>query len=449
MIQQLNRTLIATLLFLSIGMSSAYAIPSFARQTGFECTQCHTIFPELTSTGRWFKLNGYTMTNNDKRSPLDNLSGMLQASYTKNADSVNGTTDVIDSTKDKKLSLDQASLFFGGKIIDSLGAFLQITYDGTGLIGNGKTNDIAHHIAADNADIRYVKDFKINDSDLLIGLTLNNNPSMQDIYNTTPTWSFPYSSSANVNSLSSTMVDGGLGQKVAGLGIYAMYDDLLYMEASGYQSNRHGGLLHALSYGAFRNDNTDLHGTAVYTRVALQKTIGDNFFMVGGYAMNSKKDPDITTSNNGQYDEYNDRALDAQYSYTSGSHIVTANITKIWEKQTLNNTFAVGGSGNPKNTLTTDKEKISYYYNQQYGVTIGAFSTCGSEDATLYANSVASSPNGSGKVIELDYLPHQKVKISLQYTAFDKYNGTKSNYDGLGRNAKDNNSLFLSAWMMF
>ena len=162
----LQKIVYATMFFMTLGMTSAYAIPSFARQTGFECTQCHTVFPELTATGRWFKLNGYTMSNNDKMSPVDNLAGMIMVGYTKNADTTTGAAP--DSTKDKKLSLDQASIFYGGKIADNLGAFVQVTFDGTSLIGSGKTNDVAHHIVADNVDFRYVRDFKIGEDTLLI-----------------------------------------------------------------------------------------------------------------------------------------------------------------------------------------------------------------------------------------------------------------------------------------
>src|SRR5208283_451908 len=42
--------------------SSVNALSSFARQTGLSCGTCHYSFPELTPTGREFKLNGYTLT---------------------------------------------------------------------------------------------------------------------------------------------------------------------------------------------------------------------------------------------------------------------------------------------------------------------------------------------------------------------------------------------------
>src|SRR5215831_18257670 len=45
------------------GAPNAYAVPSFARQTGLPCSSCHTTIPELTPFGRLFKLNGYTISS--------------------------------------------------------------------------------------------------------------------------------------------------------------------------------------------------------------------------------------------------------------------------------------------------------------------------------------------------------------------------------------------------
>ena len=60
----LRAALIGTVL-LTCG-ERADAVPSFARQTGFECTNCHLSWPELTSVGRQFKLGGYTLMREPK-----------------------------------------------------------------------------------------------------------------------------------------------------------------------------------------------------------------------------------------------------------------------------------------------------------------------------------------------------------------------------------------------
>ena len=41
---------------------SAYAVPSYSRQTGLPCASCHYAPPELNAFGRKFKLEGYTFS---------------------------------------------------------------------------------------------------------------------------------------------------------------------------------------------------------------------------------------------------------------------------------------------------------------------------------------------------------------------------------------------------
>ena len=93
------------LFLFAISTDRAEAIPSYARQTGMSCTACHTSFPELTSFGRSFKLNGYTMTtvptiqakdDSGKVVKLDLLSSlpvsaMVQSSFTHISKNVEGT----------------------------------------------------------------------------------------------------------------------------------------------------------------------------------------------------------------------------------------------------------------------------------------------------------------------------------------------------------------------
>ena len=50
-------------LLMLCGAGPAWAVPSFARQTGMACAACHTVFPELTHFGRVFKANGYVLDN--------------------------------------------------------------------------------------------------------------------------------------------------------------------------------------------------------------------------------------------------------------------------------------------------------------------------------------------------------------------------------------------------
>ena len=49
----------------------------------------------------------------------------------------------------------------------------------------------------------------------------------------------------------------------------------------------------------------------------------------------------------------------------------------------------------------------------------------------------------------MNYLPWLNTKLQLQYVGYDKFNGGKQNYDGAGRNASDNNTMYLLGWILF
>ena len=58
-------------------------------------------------------------------------------------------------------------------------------------------------------------------------------------------------------------------------------------------------------------------------------------------------------------------------------------------------------------------------------------------------------PDTGGYIAEFDFLPWFNTKFSVQYIAYNKFNGSNDNYDGAGRNASDNNSLYALAWIAF
>jgi hypothetical protein len=163
----------------------------------------------------------------------------------------------------------------------------------------------------------------------------------------------------------------------------------------------------------------------------------------------------VNSSPEGPSDEFVDKGFDGQHQYITDRHRFSAQASWIRESQHWDATFPGGGASNPADHLRTFKIKATYYRDAKYGATLGYFSTSGNSDPSLYATglpitgSAAASPDASGYVTELDWLPKRDVRLGLQYTAYRQFNGASSNYHGLGRNAKDNNTLFLMAWLMF
>lgn len=443
-----TKHLVGGALLVTAFLESAHAVPSFARQTGFDCTVCHTVFPELTQTGREFKLRGYTMSNGEKsKMPLP-LAAMIMVDMTKSSNNTGLQSDNLALTKDGKILIPQVSLFYAGKITDKSGAFIQLTYNGTDL--PDKT-DVAHHIGMDNMDIRYADSVMLADKELVYGVTVNNNPTVSDLWNSTPAWGFPYAGStiANPTAVGGTMVES-LGQQVGGVGVYALWNDLIYAELAAYRSAKPGGIMGVFGWKnqGLKGDAALVQGTTPYARLALQHAYGDNYIMFGGYAMRSTINPMAVTNAGGALDTYSDRAIDAEYQYTNGNNIITATATKIWEKQMLDGSVGQSMADNLNNFLSTTRAKVSYYFEQKYGASLGSFSTVGTADATKYGT-LNASPNSRGEIAEIDYLPTQTIKLALQYTRYDKFDGASKNYDGSGRNASDNNNLYLLGWFMF
>lgn len=405
-------------------------VPSFARQTGLACSACHYQFLTLTPFGRKFKLNGYTMTNQvpiaDKDSatnggklglsPFSLLSAMVTAGITH-------TKDQVPDTQNDVAALPQElSLFLAGRISPKVGLFSQFTYAGP---------DGAFGI--DNVDIRFANKGSLGgDKEIVYGLTLNNSPTVQDLWNTTPVWGFPFiGSEAAPGPAASTLIDGGLGQSVLGLGGYGMFGNLVYAEFSVYRS--------ALQ-GVAAPDNTTgaIKGVAPYWRVALQKDFDNQSVMVGTFGMQTSLFPENSPALSGPQDKYSDIGIDAQFESKVGSGNVVVRGSWIDEQQTLDATFLAGGSANTKNDLKTLRANASYYPKQWLGLSGGYFDTRGSADANLYGG----EPNTTGFIGEVDLNPWENTRVGLQYTGYSKFDGT-------GTNASGNNTLFAFLWMAF
>ena len=64
-------------------------------------------------------------------------------------------------------------------------------------------------------------------------------------------------------------------------------------------------------------------------------------------------------------------------------------------------------------------------------------------------SNLSGSLTTRGATLEGFWTPIQYMRVGLQYAAYNRYNGASKNYDGFGRSASDNNSLFLYAWMAY
>ena len=442
------------ILFLGlVRTESVLAVPSFARQTGMSCNVCHTNWPQLTPFGRTFKIDGYTFSKESSSARwYPPVAAMFQASYTglheNNGILKSGVApfdDAADSAVDEFNVPQQASVFYGGKIVDRAGGFVQLTYDGT-----------ANDIALDNTDIRYARSTLAGRKHFTYGFTMNNNPTVEDPWNSTPAWGFPFASSAVAPTPTAvTIIDGTLAQQVGGLGAYASLANLIYGAFSVY-STTNNGLARPLGAGTQPDMITD--GAVPYWRLALYHNANKHAFELGTYGISADVYPQSPQGlSSGPTNHFTDYAFDGQYQYLGAPHLFTLRATWIHEDQDWDAGFPSGSVSNPSDTLETFRVNAGYSYNFHFGTLggdVGYFSTEGDTDPLLYPadpvdGSGTGSPDSSGFILQANCLLKEKYKFSLQYTIYDKFNGAGDNYDGSGRNASNNNTVYLLAWLMF
>src|SRR5205807_5663110 len=127
--------------------------------------------------------------------------------------------------------------FLAGKATDYLGGFIQWSYDNLATTADGS---LGGHSSLDNTDIRVAGKYSApgaGEPDWIYGVTLNNNPTVQDVWNSTPAFGFPFTTPPNgIGAAAATMLDGQLGQQVAGVGGYVYWNRSVYFELSGYQT---------------------------------------------------------------------------------------------------------------------------------------------------------------------------------------------------------------------
>jgi len=484
MASRLLGLLMLTMLALALMPGRAQAIPTFNRQTGQNCVACHAggQFPELTPYGRLFKLTGYTI--GQRTVPI---SAMAVASMSRVADTSKSDDPAADFQKNGSVVFATASLFLGGKITDNIGGFAQITYDPYATqSADGRFHG---HTNADNIDIRFADRFIGKQHDLIIGLSANNNPSVSDPWNTAAAWMqyVPVPSPT-----SSRFIDGnapypgfGAGGNLGGLSAYAFYNQTIYAEFGGYRSAK--GLFSFMSAGLANADVTRLRGLNPYWRLAYNHEWGAHNLMLGTSGMVARAyDDPLDTSDPASTHHFRDLAIDAQYQYLLDPHSVTAQFVYTSNRHRYPGSQAdqpvefVDAAGNAlPNTSAADtnhllRTKLTYVYQAKYGGSLGFFNLTGSvntaaltagfdpgtgtinPDPEAQAPSTrqvdgnrSGSPATRGWTMEAFWTPMQNVRVGAQYTLYNRFNGSAKNYDGFGRNASDNNSLFIYTWLAY
>jgi hypothetical protein len=443
----------------------AEALPSYARQTGQTCGTCHTDFAGLTPYGRLFKIQGYTAGGGAYRSTLfpssdeatnqkpyaPPISMMAVVGYTNTATPLPPPSTPFNGNNN--IALSSVNFMFGGAITDHVGAFSQMSYNGQPAGGFSGGSPYGHAWTWDNTDVRYADSTRFGGINVTYGITANNNPTVQDPWNTTPAWSFPYVASPFGAGFGPTpLIDGNFAAHVVSAGGYVFINDSLYLEGSAYTSLNPSSQI-TLGTDPFGSGAGQIDGAAPYWRAAYEPHWGNSWFEVGTFGMFAPVHPwtmvnTTTTTTFPQTDKYTDFGFDSQYQYQGSNFWITLRGSYIYEYQKLDASFANAISANPTNVLNEARAYASLAYgnNNRVVLTGQYFTSWGTPDLGLYGG----SPNTKGWIAEIAYMPFVSnfspgwpwfnARIGLQYTAYTEFNGT-----AVGASA--NNSLYLYVWL--
>jgi len=427
---------------------NAHAVPSYSRQTGLACANCHYAPPELNAFGRRFKLEGYTFVTKaeisddkkDHNSALHLLevfpiSLIFDTSFT-------STKSPQPGTQNGNFEFPQAfSFFLAGRWADHVGSFMQVTYDAQ-----------ADHFSWDNTDIRYANsNGHLWGKSLTFGTTLNNNPTVEDLWNSTPAWGFPFTGSDTAPSPSAAaIINGSLAQDVAGVGGYGLWNDHWYLAGTIYRSEHIGSSQPNAGAGAAYN----IRGLAPYWRAAYTTSMKNSELEVGTYGIHMKSTPGAVT---GLMDGYTDWAADFQYDRIVPkwkNDVISFRGSYIRENSSQLATFNAGGAAFASHHLNTVQTNLEYHYGTRLSATVAYFNVTGTTDPLLFAQAAVSgsangSPASNGYILNVSWWPQQNIDLAAQYTGYGKFNGASTNYDGAGRDATGNNSVYLLARFVF
>ena len=448
---------------LLLAASRAQAIPAFAAQTGQPCTACHIggFGPQLTPLGRAFKIGGYTQRGGEGWQSYFPLAAMVQSSFTQTGSAVPPDQVVHHYNDNNNFALDQVSAFLGGGIGEHTGGFVQFTY-----------SNVPNASSLDNTDLRpYTTTVELFGNELRVGTTVNNNPTVQDPYNSTYAWGYPFiSSQLAPTPAASPILASGFNNNSIGYTGYIWYDRSLYLEAGAYATM--SPWLLARTGNDFGVGSSQ--GAMPYIRAAYEWDWNQQALHIGATYMQSNVNPVsdvLQTDGSMGRNHYRDYSIDGGYQWLGdGTHIVTFLGTFTHEDQNLEGTTAAFNEANgttfsPKSNFNAIQLTTSYWYRNTYGISFSWQNTWGPTNPALYTtgvnltNSANGKPDNNAFIIEADWVPFGKedswlrpwanLKLGIQYTIYTMFNGAAKNYDGFGRNASGNNTLFMFAWMAF
>jgi len=176
-----------------------------------------------------------------------------------------------------------------------------------------------------------------------------------------------------------------------------------------------------------------------------------NNFEVGTYGIHVSSTPGAIT---GLEDRYTDAGVDFQYDRTIGKDVFSWRGTYVRENSDLVASLAGGAAAVANHHLNAFNTNAEYHFGNRYSTAFGWFTTTGTADPLLFGpapvtGSANGDPKSRGYTVNFSVWPIQNLDLGIQYTGYTSFNGLATNYDGAGRNASGNNTVYLLARFIF
>jgi len=163
-----------------------------------------------------------------------------------------------------------------------------------------------------------------------------------------------------------------------------------------------------------REDTTQPSGVSPYLRVAWNHDWGAHSLMLGAARMSSRiYDDPLATSDPSTVHRFTDWSVDGQYQYLADAKGLTAQL--VYE-----------------------------HSRHRYPDFLAAQALSVPVDGNLSGN-----PGTRDLTYEVFWTPVPTLRVGAQYTAYRRVDGASRNDDGFGRDARDNDTLFLYLWAAY
>jgi hypothetical protein len=388
------------------------AVPSFARQKNKDCTACHTIWPRLLAAGREFKELGYTEVAADYPRIKGDTLDLLDFSSTPISMSIITLPYIKGNGQSSEAHIpEEVALFFAGRITPNIGGFVEPKWARDSGQFSLELVKLAGATRASNNTLGIV--------------LLKSDVAGADPYNTIR---FTAYNTVNTPAIfTSARASGDMFQ-------FADTENQGMVVNGRFLSN----MIYA-AVGAFRGDGAAANVTGDpmdnFGRLAFEYAVtGESIAMIGGYYYTGKQDYDhsfptlVAPPGGGAvvegtvpfaiYESKMKRSgFDFQWQTDSIPHLfevvgvyMAGQDEKVWD----------GVADTPADYFDVNFRGYyaegSYFYQRQYGVTVGYDHVQSNEDPSL---------NKKGPTFNIMYLPWLNTKLALEYSTWDHGNGVQ------------------------